>query len=451
MVEEKRKGAFSIEGWEFTDSNLVDGIHRIIAVPLVELTRCPRCGHPIKKNGTKYQEIKDTPFGRHPAKLIVKRQRYICLNPDKGQRHTSLQPLTGVDEKHRATTRFIEHIKAEAFQKGKSFASVARETGLSEKTLRIIFDEHKEAVKTAARARMAPYCIGMDEVHLTIGEPFVLVDNTNKRVIDILGKRNKTAVKRRLLQLSGWQNVRVVTMDMHRPYRDAVHAALPDAVIVIDHFHVVDMANDAVNAVRIKRREGMLRRERRAVLRDRKLLWKSRKELSPQEKEDLRAWLKAMPDLRRAYFLKERFKRLWSAPTTEEALRRYERWRNQIPEDLLYAFNKLLTATGNWKYEIFNIIDHPYTNAFTERVNRDIRKLYRDSNGCSLDVIRTKMLAREYKVVRASATQNPSANPNNSRERQTASSNTTEARSHGVSARYFQPLLPLFQSEPEEE
>ncbi|MDT4898050.1 MAG: transposase [Acidobacteriota bacterium] len=450
MVEERR-GAFSIEGWDFIDSDLVDGIHRIEAVSLGELTHCPRCGHPVKKNGTKHQEIKDTPFGRHPARLIFNRQRFICLNPDKKQRHTSLQPLTGVDKKHRATTRLIEHIKAEAFQKGKSFASVARETGLSEKTLRIIFNEYKGAIQNAARARTAPYCIGMDEVHLTIGEPFVLVDNINKRVIDILGKRNKTVVKRRLLQLPGWQYVKVATMDMHRPYRDAVHAALPDAVIVIDHFHVVDMANDAVNAVRIKRREGMLRRERREVLRDRKLLWKSRKELSPQEKEDLRVWLKAMPDLRRAYFLKQRFKRLWSAPTTQAALRRYEQWRKQVPEDLLYAFNKLLTATDNWKYEIFNVIDYPYTNAFTERVNRDIRKLYRDSNGCSLDVLRTKMLAREYKSAKARAKQNQSSNPNSQCRRKPASSNTTEEQSGVVHARYFQPLLPLFQREPEEE
>ncbi len=107
MVDGKGRGAFSIEGWEFKDSELIDGVHRIVAVPLREVTLCPRCDHAVKKNGTKYQEIKDTPFGRHPAKLAINRQRYICLNPDKKQRHTSLQPLPGVDERHRVTTRLM--------------------------------------------------------------------------------------------------------------------------------------------------------------------------------------------------------------------------------------------------------------------------------------------------------------------------------------------------------
>lgn len=37
---------------------------------------------------------------------------------------------------------------------------------------------------------------------------------------------------------------------MWTPYRDAVQAVLPDARIVIDKFHVVRMANDALEKVR---------------------------------------------------------------------------------------------------------------------------------------------------------------------------------------------------------
>lgn len=35
-------------------------------------------------------------------------------------------------------------------------------------------------------------------------------------------------------------------MDMWRPYKDAVNLVLPHAIIVIDKFHVVKMANEAV-------------------------------------------------------------------------------------------------------------------------------------------------------------------------------------------------------------
>ena len=40
--------------------------------------------------------------------------------------------------------------------------------------------------------------------------------------------------------------VKHVTMDMWRPYPGAVNAVLPHAIIAIDKFHVVKMANEAV-------------------------------------------------------------------------------------------------------------------------------------------------------------------------------------------------------------
>ena len=39
-------------------------------------------------------------------------------------------------------------------------------------------------------------------------------------------------------------------MDMWRPYRDAVEAVLPHAMIVVDKYHVVRMANDAMEKAR---------------------------------------------------------------------------------------------------------------------------------------------------------------------------------------------------------
>ena len=39
-------------------------------------------------------------------------------------------------------------------------------------------------------------------------------------------------------------------MDMWQPYRDAVRSILPKAKIVIDKFHIVRYASDALDAVR---------------------------------------------------------------------------------------------------------------------------------------------------------------------------------------------------------
>ncbi len=48
-----------------------------------------------------------------------------------------------------------------------------------------------------------------------------------------------------------WKDqVKFVAIDPCAVYRSAVQRALPDAVIVVDHFHLVRLANQAVTSVR---------------------------------------------------------------------------------------------------------------------------------------------------------------------------------------------------------
>jgi transposase len=50
--------------------------------------------------------------------------------------------------------------------------------------------------------------------------------------------------------LENRDKVRYVAMDKWKPYRDAIQSVLPDATIVIDKFHVVRMANNALEKIR---------------------------------------------------------------------------------------------------------------------------------------------------------------------------------------------------------
>ncbi|SQD93354.1 hypothetical protein FMEAI12_1040001 [Parafrankia sp. Ea1.12] len=46
------------------------------------------------------------------------------------------------------------------------------------------------------------------------------------------------------------QGVRFVAIDMSPSYRAAVRTGLPHATVVVDHFHVVQLANKTLNLVR---------------------------------------------------------------------------------------------------------------------------------------------------------------------------------------------------------
>ncbi len=96
-------------------------------------------------------------------------------------------------------------------------------------------------------------------------------------------------------------------MDMWTPYRDAVQAVLPDARIVIDKFHVVRMANDAVEKVRKSLREQLTPKQRRGLMHDRFVLLKRECDLNDKEVLLLDGWTKNYPELGAAYRLKESF------------------------------------------------------------------------------------------------------------------------------------------------
>jgi transposase len=75
--------------------------------------------------------------------------------------------------------------------------------------------------------------------------------------------------------------VEVVVIDPHAGYAAAVRAALPQAQIAVDHFHLVMLANKAVTAVRQRVTRDLLGRTIDPAWTNRRLLLRGRERLSP--------------------------------------------------------------------------------------------------------------------------------------------------------------------------
>ena len=96
--------------------------------------------------------------------------------------------------------------------------------------------------------------LGIDEIHL-IKPRGVIANIANNTIVELLPNGNKDTVARYLHNLEGKERIQYVAMDMWAPYRDACQAVIPDANIVIDKFHVMKMANEALEKVRKGLRE----------------------------------------------------------------------------------------------------------------------------------------------------------------------------------------------------
>lgn len=351
-------------------------------------SHCPKCGTVanLYKHGKKQQLYFDLPMHAKRVGIYVNRQRYKCRECNE----TFFENLPDMDVNRSVTNRLIDWIEEASLEK--TFTSVADDIGVDEKTVRNIFNDHVAELEAQTEFR-TPKWLGLDEVHLLKNYRFVVTDVENKSVIDILRKRNKDVVISYLSKLKDIDKVELVAMDMWRPYKDAVNMVIPHAKIVIDKFHVVKLANEALEKIRKANRQNVSAKERRQLMRDRYVLLTRRKDLDDFDDQiKLQVWTDMFPLLGQAYELKEQFFDIYEAKTVDEAYKLYQEWVSNVPKELMIYFEDLIKAMTNWEEEIFNYFISPITNAYTESLNRLIKTINHIGRGYSFEALRAKIL-----------------------------------------------------------
>ncbi len=279
---------------------------------------CPHCGYEtnLYKHGNREQLSMDLPIHGKRVGLLIKRQRYRCR--DCNQTFWERLEHT-IDEKRNCTKRLLSYIEKQTLKR--TFVSISEDVGLNEKTIRNIFRDYINRLEQTLRFE-TPNWLGIDEIHI-IKPRCVLTNIEERTLLDILPNRNKETVVGNLSRIPNRGRIQYVTMDMWQPYKDAVRAVLPKAIIIIDKFHVVRMANQALETVRKQLRVGLSAKERRGLMHDRFILLKRHKELTDMDKITLDLWTKNYPSLGIAYDLKESFFDLWDSDSRQEAYFKY--------------------------------------------------------------------------------------------------------------------------------
>ncbi len=237
-------------------------------------------------------------------------------------RRTFYEALPGVDAQRFMTQRLVTWIGPTAIRR--PFAHVAQEVGVSERTVREIFHAHVSDLE-AHRQVETPHWLGLDEIHLI--RPRGVVTKIHEcTLVDLLVDRNKETVTAYLMRLPQRKRVQLVAMDMWHPYKDAVQAALPHATIVIDKFHVLKMANAAVERARKQLRESLSPAQSRRLMHDRFVLLKREADLTDREALLLSMWVKNYPALGEIHRLKETFFPLYDCANYTEAQFYFQMW-----------------------------------------------------------------------------------------------------------------------------
>lgn len=379
-----------MEGWVVTGSR-EEGKHTVFMAEYVhEPKACTKCGGlSLYRHGTKKTTYTDAPLRGKTAELEATVRRYRCRDPDCGE--TFLQPLGGVLDDRRMTERCAEYIADEAMKL--TFAKVAEDVGVDEKTVRAVASTRLAEVSNRALPPL-PRVLGVDETQIHRVQRLVLTDIEGRKMLDMFPYRDEGALATWLARHRDRSRVEVVTIDMWRPYQRIVKDMLPKAAIVVDKFHVVRYASDALEDVRIRLGKAKQVEERRRWVRSRIQLLKRPHNLSEKQAFNLGMWLDNEPELAAAYKLKEAVYAIYEQPTKAAASAALDAVLASVPPGLKKDFQQITNPLKNWRAEILAFFDHPFTNAYTEALNGLIKNIVHDGRGYSFEVLRARALAK---------------------------------------------------------
>lgn len=348
---------------------------------------CCTCGVAgyLNVHGNKKRLIQDLPLVGKLVYLELAERRYICSNCG----HTFVEHFDSVDNR-----QFTKRLRTEIVRRvlhRETFTRIANDYSIADKTVRRLFDEWTDDHAYMLRYD-TPEVMGLDEAHIDDKFRLVVTDNKNKILLDMLPNNKPATVLKFLRDLPDKGKVKAVTMDFFEGYANGVQKSFYPykPLIVIDKFHVVQLLNRRMDAVRKRvhkeEKEKCVGTARR-LKNERKLFMSNIEDLDNESLDKVSEWMKSYPVLEEAYVLKEMFREIYDLPERGFAAEAFDRWCNSIP-DTLPEFLTLRDTFTSRREHILNYFDYRVTNAFAESSNNIIKSIEKQGKGYDFDTLR---------------------------------------------------------------
>ncbi len=339
-------------------------------------TECPSCGERTERVHSRRVQVKrDRRLWDKPVYLELCKRRFRCSGC--GRVFSEPDPVCGM--RRRTSEWFRSYLGREALDQ--PVRQVARKEGVGDTLVRGCVTEE---ARRLLDARASPYparVLGLDEFSIRKGQVYdtAIVDLEHKEVIGVVSGHRQREVADFFTALAHADEARVVVMDMHEAFRQAVALCLPQARVVVDKFHVLLHVHRALDQVRtsIEPRQG----KRGELFRARYLLLKAQERLTPESRARLMALFRRYPQLHRAWLLKETFRAWYRCTNRQEAEARLMQWERSVRDQGPASFRALFPMLRLWREEILNYFDYPYTNGFLEGKNNRIKVIKRVAYG----------------------------------------------------------------------
>lgn len=353
-----------------------------------QVAQCPSCGKgQLLRSGRRSTTYRDLPIRGYRVIIKANLQRYRCRQCAK----TTIEEAPGMARNRFMTARCVDWIRRKSLRT--SFSEVAEEIGCSRRTVLAIVCEYiRERSKDYSPSM--PQWLGIDEVALSGDRRYcIFFDAENRKLVDIVSDSNLRTITAWLTRFSEHQDLRGVCIDMCSRQRTAVERLFPEVEIIVNRYHLLKLADDALEhvrrAVEKKHPEG---RRSLGWERNKALLRKPGHSLSVVERISLESWLAQHPELAGAYRLRKQFWEIFDEEGRSDAERALTHWERSIPAELRPAFKILIVAVKTWRKQIVAYFGHSKRIKYSSWPSSGIRSARRLSRGCSFEILRGRLL-----------------------------------------------------------
>lgn len=389
---------------------VADGELWLFAETDIDFMGCSGCGTRATGHGRQRVLVRDLPVAGRPTVLCVAKRRWRCAEPDCDVK-TWTEQVEGIAPRAVLTERARRRIAEMVNQDGDSIAAAAAEFGVgwhtANQAVATFTDPHVDHPDRLEGVE----AIGVDEKRFLNATPTSrtvyttqIVDLDRHQVLDVLEGRSRDVVGDWLQERgTEWcEKIRLAALDPSAGYRQALGDHLPQATLVVDHWHCVRLANRAIDQTRRRvQNETLGHRGRKGdpLYRIRRALLTGYERLT----DDRFEWMCSLlavgdPDgeLSAVFVAKELLRDVFSATDEAHARRRMIAFYAFCADADIPELTRLARTVSRWSELIFNYHrTGRASNGRTENVHMLIEKIRRQAHGfTNLDNYRRRIIGR---------------------------------------------------------
>ncbi|MDF7639013.1 ISL3 family transposase [Lactobacillus sp. ESL0791] len=383
---------------DIKDKNLIffdfyladDQVTKILVAELkLPLTQCPTCHGPLVHNGHYLSMVHYPAYNAsHPLQIKLNKQRLYCRHCHQTFLASSSLVDKGCFIAKPGKQKILQELTTD-----RSMKEIAQANNVSDHTVLRVLTKFGKQPRADDYDYLPPH-LGVDEFR-GVGRQlhFIFIDGASHRIIRVLETRLRKDIIAYFnhFPLTVRNQVKTITMDLNSYYQDIAHELFPNALVVIDRFHIIQMLNRSFNQLLMQTMKQFAPGDQRYKLL--KFYWKFYlKPVADLKCDKLKYYhhLKRMsnqafivdegldvsPKLRSTYELMQTFNKALRTHDEQEMMRLLN-----CKDDLGEQMKTTLKTFKRNQKAVINAAISKYANGCVEGTNRKIKQIERTAYG----------------------------------------------------------------------